>query len=309
MNRRVTNGVGQLPAQYAKDAVRCVVQSADVLGETPLWCDRTQSLLWLDIDGGKLQRFHPATGRHDTFTFDARYVGTAALCDDTSKILLGLDLGLFLFDMGSGDCRLLSQVEDPQLDNRLNDGRCDAEGRLWVGTMDNQLHRPNGAFYRVDPDGSVHRQFDGVIVSNTVAFSPAQDRLYFSDTRRFVTWQFDLDVRKGVLGTRKVFVDHSDAKDRPDGACVDSEGHVWNAIFAGSRVIRYAPDGRVDTIVHLPVTNPTCVCLGGPDLRTLFITTARKFLDRSQLRAEPLAGAVLAIDVATPGLPESRFKC
>jgi sugar lactone lactonase YvrE len=84
---------------------------------------------------------------------------------------------------------------------------------------------------------------------------------------------------------------------------------VWNAIFAGGRVVRYAPDGRVDTIVHVPVTNPTCVCLGGPEMRTLFITTARKFLNRSQLRAEPLAGAVLAIDVKTPGLPESRFKC
>jgi len=297
------------PMQYAKSAVRCVVQNSDLLGETPLWCGRTQSLVWLDIDGGKLQRFHPSTGRHDTFTFDARYVGTAALTDDPNKILLGIDLGLHLFDMGSGDCKLLCQVEDPVTDNRLNDGRCDGEGRLWVGTMDNQLHRPNGALYRVDPDGSVHRQFDGVIVSNTVAFSPAQDRMYFSDTRRFITWQFDLDVREGSLGNRRVFVDHTEAKDRPDGACVDSEGYVWNAIFAGGRVVRYAPDGSVDTIVHVPVTNPTCVCLGGPGMRTLFITTARKFLSRAQLRAEPLAGAVLAIDVKTPGLPEPRFKC
>jgi len=309
MNRPIAPSADRSVPHCAKDAVRCVVQSSDVLGETPLWCDRTQSLLWLDIDAGKLQRFHPATGRHDTFTFDARYVGTAALCANTSKILLGMDLGLHLFDIGSGHCEKLCQVEDPRIDNRLNDGRCDAEGRLWVGSMDNQLHRPSGAFYRVDPDGSVHRQFDGVIVSNTVAISPTQERLYFSDTRRFMTWQFDLDVRKGSLGNRTVFVDHTQAKDRPDGACVDSEGYVWNAIFAGGRVVRYAPDGRVDAVVQVPVTNPTCVCLGGPAMRTLFITTARKFLDRSRLRAEPLAGAVLAIDVSTPGLPESRFRC
>lgn len=292
---------------HAKEAVRCVVPCADILGETPLWCERTQSLWWLDIDAGRLQRFNPASGRHDTFTFDARYVGTAALTSSPQRVLLGMDLGLHLFDVGTGECTLLCQVEDAALDNRLNDGRCDAEGRLWVGTMDNQLHRPHGAFYRVDPDGSVHRQFDGVIVSNTVAISPAQDRLYFSDTRRYVTWQCPLDGKAGQIGERTVFVDHTAVKDRPDGACVDGEGYVWKAIFAGGRVVRYAPDGRVDTVVHVPVTNPTCVCLGGPELRTLFITTARKFLDRTRLRAEPLAGAVLAIDVPVPGLPEARF--
>jgi len=309
MNRPIADSPDRAVTHLAKDAVRCVVQSSDVLGETPLWCDRTQSLVWLDIDGGKLQRLHPATGRHDTFTFDARYVGTAALGESSNKILLGMELGLHLFDIGSGDCEKLCQVEDARIDNRLNDGRCDAEGRLWVGTMDNQLHRPSGAFYRVDPDGSVHRQFDGVIVSNTVAISPTQERLYFSDTRRFTTWRFDLDIRKGSLANRSAFVDHTQARDRPDGACVDKEGCVWIAIFAGGRVVRYAPDGGVDTVVHLPVTNPTCACLGGPEMRTLFITTARKFLDRAQLRAEPLAGAVLAIDVPTAGLPESRFKC
>ena len=307
MNRQLARG--DVPTvREARDEVRCVVPTQDVLGETPLWCNRTQSLVWLDIDGGKLQRFQPASGRHDTFTFDARHVGTAALCESTDTILLGMDLGVFLFDLGSGNCDKLCQVEDAAIDNRLNDGRCDGEGRLWVGTMDNQLHRPGGAFYRVDPDGSVHRQFDGVIVSNTVALSPAQDRLYFSDTRRFVTWQFVLDVRNGTLGDRRVFVDHTPTKDRPDGACVDRDGYVWIALFAGGRVVRYAPDGRVDTIVHLPVTNPTCVCLGGSEMRTLFITTARKFLTRSQLRCEPLAGAVLAIDVLTPGLDESRFR-
>jgi len=282
------------------------VPGSDVLGETPLWCERTHSLFWLDIDSGKVRRFHPATGRQDTFTFEARHVGTLALTEQTSKVLLGKDSSLYLFDLGSGDCELFCEVEDPQRDTRLNDGRCDSRGRLWVGTMDNQLHRPNGGFYRVDPDGSVHRQFGDVIVSNTVALSPAQDRLYFSDTRRFMTWQFDVD-RAGTLSNRRVFVDHSDVSARPDGACVDRDGYVWTAMFGGGRVVRYAPDGTVDTVVEVPVTNPTCVCLGGPELRTLYITTARKFLSRGQLRSEPMAGSVLSIEVPVPGLPESRF--
>lgn len=288
-------------------SVRCAIPGSDLLGETPLWCERTQSLLWLDIDGGRLQRFHPVSGRHDVFAFEQRHVGSLALTQDAAIVLLGIDLGLHLFDLGSGDLRLLCQVEDPATDNRLNDGRCDAAGRFWVGTMDNQLHRPNGGFYRVDPDGRAARQFGDVIVSNTVALSPRQDRLYFSDTRRYTTWQFDLDVDAGALSNRRIFVDHTAARDRPDGACIDAEGYLWTAIFAAGRVVRYSPDGHVDTVIALPVTNPTCVCLGDPDLRTLYITTARKFLDRSQLRCEPLAGSMLAVRVDVPGLAERRF--
>ena len=287
-------------------AVHCALPGEDVLGETPLWCGHTQSLLWLDIDAGRLQRLHPATGRHDRFEFDARHVGSLALTRTPGRVLLALDLALHLFDLGTGALEFLCQVEPAQDDTRLNDGRCDAQGRFWVGTMDNQLHRPLGALYRVDPDASVHRQFGDVIVSNTIAFSPAQDRLYFSDTRRFVTWQFPLRA-DGTLGERAVFVDHGDSRTRPDGACVDAQGHVWNAHFAAGRVVRYTPAGQVDRVIDLPVTNPTCVCLGGPQMRTLYVTTARKFLSRSQLRREPLAGALLAVDVDVPGLPEHRF--
>jgi sugar lactone lactonase YvrE len=288
--------------------IRCVVPGQDVLGETPLWCERTQSLLWLDIDGGKLQRFHPASGRQDAYAFEERYVGALALTQDPGRVLLGIDLGLYVFDLGTGDRRLLCQVEPPDTDNRLNDGRCDARGRFWVGTMDNRLHRPSGSFYRVDPDGSVQRMFGDVIVSNTVAFSPDHRTLYFSDTRRYVTWRFALDLDAGTLGTREVFVDHAGTQTRPDGACVDAEGCVWNAHFAAGRVVRYAPDGRVDRVLEVPVTNPTCVCLGGPDLKTLYITTARKFLDRARLRQEPLAGSVLAVHVDVPGLLEQQFS-
>lgn len=285
---------------------RCAVPGEDLLGETPLWCAATQTLLWLDIDNALLQRWHPASGRQDSFRFDARHVGTLALAQP-GEVLLGLDLALQRFDIARGLLTPLCQVEPATLDNRLNDGRCDAQGRLWVGTMDNQLSRPNGAFYRVDPDGSVHRQFGDVIVSNSVAIAPDGRTLYFSDTRSFVTWAFDLDAASGTLSRQRIFVDHGATRDRPDGACVDAAGCVWNAIFGGGRVVRYTPEGAVDRVVALPVSNPTCVCLGGPDLRTLFITTARKFLSTEQLRAQPLAGSVLALEVDVPGLPEARF--
>ena len=287
--------------------IRCVAASEDILGETPLWCESTQCLLWIDVDRATLHRAHLASGRRDTFRFDARFLGGLALRRQPGCVVLALGTALHEFDMGSGRLTLLTEVEPPALDTRLNDGRCDANGNLWIGTMDNGLATPTGSFYRVGADGTVARQFGDVIVSNTVAVSPDQRTLYFSDTRRYVTWAFDLDPEGGTLSNRRIFVDHRERRERPDGACVDSEGALWVAIFAGARVDRYTPDGRVERSIALPVTNPTCVCLGGPAYRTLFITTARKFLSAERLSQEPLAGSVLAIEVDVSGLPERRF--
>ncbi|MBL8286884.1 MAG: SMP-30/gluconolactonase/LRE family protein [Rubrivivax sp.] len=287
--------------------IACAAPSRDILGESPSWCEQTESLLWIDIDNATLQRLHPASGRRDTFRFAARSLGSLALRRAAGSVVLALDATLHTFDLGSGALTVLAEVEPATSGTRLNDGRCDANGNLWVGTMDNGLAAASGSFYRARADGTVARQFGDVIVSNTVAVSPDQRTLYFSDTRRFVTWAFDLDPGHSTLSNRRIFVDHRARKERPDGACVDSEGALWVAIFAGGRVDRYTSDGRRERSIALPVTNPTCVCLGGRDYRTLFITTARKFLSAGQLENEPLAGSVLAIEVDVPGLPEKRF--
>jgi len=286
--------------------VECVVRGSDQLGETPLWCERERLLWWLDIERPALQWFDPASGRHERLPVDGcTYLGSQALCDDGSR-LLALDLSLQRRDAGSGGLSHFARVEQG-LDNRLNDGRVDARGRLWVGTMDNQLHRPQGALYRVDPDGSVHRVLDGVIVSNGIAFSPDQRTMVFTDTRRHLRWRFDLDIEAGTLSNQRVFADHTATKERPDGTCVDADGCLWTAFFAGGRVERQRPDGEVDLVVPLPVTNPTCVCFGGADLRTLYITTATKFLSPAQRAAEPLAGSLFAVHGIGAGLPEHRF--
>ena len=171
-----------------------------------------------------------------------------------------------------------------------------------------RLARPSGSFYRVDPDGRVTKQFGDVIVSNTVAIAPDQRTLYFSDTRRHVTWAFDLDAAAGALSNRRIFVDHRAAAERPDGACIDADGCVWIAIFAGGRVVRYTPAGKVDRTIALPVTNPTCPCLGGPDLRTLYITTARKFLEpRTDCRPSRSQGRCSRCRYRSLACPEQRF--
>lgn len=285
--------------------IECVVNGRDQLGETPLWCDRTEKLWWLDIERPKLQSFDPATGNHSSLDMPGTYLGSQALTQSGDR-LLATDLSLARFDLETACSTPLAAVETG-LDNRLNDGRVDNRGRLWVGTMDNQLHRPNGGLYRVDPDGTVTKFASDVIVGNGIAFSPDGHTLYFTDTRRHVSWAFDLDPDDGVITNRRLLADYSATGDRPDGACVDVDGCLWTAFFAGGCIVRYRPDGVIDRTIRLPVTNPTCLCFGGSDLKTLYVTSATKFLSPEALAEEPLAGALLAIEGVGQGLPENRF--
>ena len=285
--------------------IECVVENRDRLGETPLWCDRTERLWWIDIENPKLQSFDPATGAHEAVALPGTYAGTQALTKAGDR-LLAEDLALYLRDADIGRRRDLVSVERG-LDNRLNDGRVDARGRFWVGTMDNGLSRPNGGLYRVDADGTATQVESDVIVANGIAFSPDGKTLYFTDTRRYTSYAYDLDLDEGTITNRRVFADYSATGDRPDGACVDADGCLWAAFFAGGRIVRYRPDGRIDRTIELPVTNPTCLAFGGRDLRTLFVTTATKFLGPEQLAAEKFAGGLFAIHGAGQGLPEHRF--
>jgi len=286
--------------------VDCVINTKDQLGETPLWCVRSQSVWWIDIEKPTLHRFAPETGAHDAFPITGNFLGSLAFRSN-GDLLIAIDASLYTHAPGKGEPVLFRQVEPPDLDTRLNDGRVDARGRFWVGSMDNRLSRPVGSFYGVNPDGTVRQWFGDIIVTNTVAIAPDQKTLYVSDTRRFTIWAFDLDVDDGILSNRRVFADFTATRERPDGACVDTDGCLWNALFAGHRVVRYAPDGRIDRSIDLPVTNPTCVCFGGSDLRTLYVTSARKFLTDAQLADEPLAGALFALMPGAQGLPEWSF--
>lgn len=285
--------------------IECAVRSKDRLGETPLWCGRERKLWWIDIDAPCLQSFDPATGRHDVHPMPGDAIGSLALTR-SDRLLAGIDLALSLVDPADGTAEPLVEVER-DLDNRLNDGRVDPSGRFWVGTLDNGLTRPNAGVYRVDPDGRVTRMFGDVIVTNGIAHAPDGRIMYFTDTRRFLTWAFEIDPVEGAILSRRLFADYRSSGDRPDGACIDVDGCLWQAFFSGARIVRYAPDGRVDRVIALPTTNPTCLCFGGRDLSTLYVTTATKFLTPGQIAGEPLSGSLLAIEGAGQGLPENRF--
>ncbi|WP_010140326.1 SMP-30/gluconolactonase/LRE family protein [Oceanicola sp. S124] len=285
-----------------------LVQKVDAqLGETPLW-DATRGLLWwIDIEQPTLWQLDPASGAAEAEAHPGTYLGSIAMTR-SGGLLAARDLTLVHRRAQTRDWRPFASVPGEAMPaTRLNDGRVDANGSLWIGTMDNGLSQGLGGLYRVDPDGTMTRMLDDVIVSNGIAFAPDGRSMYFTDTRRHVTWRLGLDETGREITSREVLADYSSSGIRPDGACVDAEGCLWQAFFAGGQVVRYTPDGRLDRQIALPVTNPTCLCFGGRDLTTLFVTSAFKFLSPAQLADEPLAGSVFAIEGVGQGVPENLF--
>lgn len=285
--------------------IALAVASGNTLGESPLWDPATGRLWWADISLATLHSFSPGAGDHRAVRLPRKTLGSFGFCAG-GGFVVAADCALETFDETSGELRKVAAV-DEALPNRLNDGKCDRRGRYWVGSMDIAISQPTGSLYRIDPEGGVEAFLSDVLTPNSIAFSPDDRTLYFADTRRFKIYAFDFDLDNGRLSNRRLFRDTTGHPGRPDGATVDSEGFLWSAEFAGARIVRYAPDGSIDSVLTLPVSQPTAVAFGGEGLSTLFITSARLHMTCEQLAAEPLAGHVLMADVGVKGLPEPKF--
>jgi sugar lactone lactonase YvrE len=295
-----------MPAQLKAESV---LHSKDALGEVPIWNNDDDKLWWIDVRAPAIQSWHPRTGEHRRFKLPGSSVGSWAFRQG-GGMLVSLSDGLYGFDPASGNCERLLALEATMDGHRLNDGRCDTRGRFWIGTMHDTVREPRGAFYRVEAHSaglSVEKVFDGVDIPNSVVFSPDDRLMYFADTPAKKIWVFDFDVEAGCLSNRRVFVDCANEPGAPDGSAMDADGCLWNAKYGGSRIVRYTPRGAIDCVIDLPVTQPTCCVFGGPDLDTLYITTARQKLTPEQLMPQPLAGNVFALRPGAKGIALPRF--
>jgi sugar lactone lactonase YvrE len=284
----------------ARHAVLPVHQANALTGEAPFWDASTGTLWWIDIQGQRLLGFSPDTGREQVHNLPTMPGLVAAR--RAGGLVLGLEDGLYAFDPtdGLGD-RLVAVEEDDQR-TRINDGKVDPAGRLWFGTMDKTGSGAEiGSVYRVDPDGTLRAQRRNVAVPNAIAFAPDGKTFYFADSRTRTVEAFIYDPETGEPHARREFVRY-DEGEAPDGACTDAEGALWIAVVGGSRLERRLADGSLDTIVELPVSRPTMPMLGGRDGCTLFVTSQRRFLSRERLKAEPLAGDLVAVRAEVPGL-------
>jgi L-arabinonolactonase len=283
---------------------RLFVDAQARLGECPLWCDRTNSLWWTDIESRSISR-RGADGEVKHWSLPEK-VGSFALCADDARLLLGLASGIALFDPSNGRMSELVPLNagDPEI--RINDGRCDRQGRFVFGLF-NKAAAPVGHFYRVSGDLRIERlPLPPAGVGNSIAFSPDGTTMYYADSPTRTI--FSVDYRAdGSLGEPRVFVVLPADAGFPDGSTVDAQGGLWNAQWMGSCVVRYDSTGRETARFALPVSKPTCPAFGGPQLDELYVTSARIGLDSDALQREPSAGGVIALTPGWRGLPESRF--
>lgn len=296
--------------------VTTVVEHTDLLGESPLWHPGEQALYWLDIKAPALRRFDPATGARTGWTMPQE-IGSISLRAG-GGFVAGLRDGfatIALADGGGVDIDWIANPEADLPDNRLNDGKCDRQGRFWAGSFHDPAGMPSGprereavgVLYRLDPDRTCHRMADGILVSNSLCWSPDGKVMYFADSPRREIGAWDYDTATGTIANPRIFAHVPGETGTPDGSTVDAEGYLWNAQFGGGKVVRYAPDGTVEREIAMPVTRPTCCAFGGADLKTLYVTSGRVMASAAELAAEPLAGALFAIACDTPGLPETPF--
>jgi sugar lactone lactonase YvrE len=277
------------------------------LGECPIWSVEDQALFFVDIKGKALHGFTPSTGRHHVARMPEE-IGCIGL-KVGGGFIAGLRSGIWLLDGNGRIERKLAENPEDQRTSRFNDGRVDPAGRFLAGTIDEPKDGGRARLYRYDRRGLVP-MVGGLLTSNGVAFSPDGRILYHSDTPTFTVWRYAYDPARGEATNPVKFIRLSSTSGdhgRPDGAAVDAEGCYWTALFEGGRIQRYAPDGSLITEYPVPARCPTMVCFGGPDLKTLYVTSARTGRSAGERAAMPYSGCLFSMEVDVPGLPERRF--
>jgi sugar lactone lactonase YvrE len=290
--------------------VVCVAPVGDWCGEGAIWSAEEAALYWTDINRFLIHRLDAGSGAV-TFWFFAEPVTALALTDRPGTLLVALGSRLILWQPANDqrDDYRFALPGWPRV--RLNDGRADPLGNFWVGSMKNNVE-PNGEsgetakgegkLFRIDPAGAVSEWRTGVGISNTLCWSPDKRHFYFADTLENVVWRYDYDASTGGISNETVFFEGFDRGD-PDGSAIDADGYLWNCRYGGGCVVRLAPDGTIDRIVDMPAENVTTAAFGGPDLRTLYVTTAR-----GKRAGDRLAGGLFAFTAPVPGLPENRVR-
>jgi sugar lactone lactonase YvrE len=278
-----------------------VLDAHATLGEGPLWDGRTSELLWVDITGGTVHRFDPASGLDRSF--DAGGFVGAVVPRAAGGYVLAAQNGFAAAD-GDGSVRLLAEVEADRPETRMNDGACDSRGRFWAGTMNIDGVTCSGCLYRLDPDLRVTRMLTEVTISNGIGWSSDDRVMYFVDTAAGGVDAFDFEPETGAISGRRRLVTIEDGGGGPDGLTMDAEDCLWVALWDGWAVRRYAPDGTHLGTVEVPAARVTKPAFGGADLTDLYITTAAA--DEPDPK-QPHAGGIFRARPGVAGRPANAF--
>jgi L-arabinonolactonase len=283
-----------------------IIPAQNILGEGVSWHHETQTLWWSDIQAQKLWRYDIASKTTKSFDTPERLTSFGFI-DGSETLVAAFESGIGLYKPGTPD---ISWLHRPHFDVpglRFNDGRVDRQGRFWTGTMVETAGGPKaGTLHSIGGDGGIRTHADGISISNGICWSPDSRCFYFADSPTRTIYVYDFDPDSGSTSNRRVFA-RTPQGAYPDGANVDAQGFLWSAHWGAGRVVRYAPDGTIDSAIEIPAEQPTCVAFGGPDLDLMFVTSARDGLSSEALARQPHAGDVFVYNVSVPGLTDGRF--
>ena len=289
-----------------------VVPAGAELGERPVWDHQRSRLLWVDILAGRLHEYRPGEGNQLVLELPGEErptaIGAAAPRRRGGYVLAAAD-GFWLTgpdgELEAGP--LIPPGMTAQV--RFNDGACDPSGRFWAGTVGYDRQPGAGALYRLDPNRAITTVLEGVTESNGLGWSPDGTRFYYIDSgeREPRVRVFGCDPVTGALGPSRDLVRFPAGGVVPDGLVVDADGCVWVALYAGSAIHRYSPDGELLATIPVPVSQPTCPAFGGPDLADLYLTTSWEGMTDSQRAGQPLAGHLLRMRPGAQGQRAAAF--
>lgn len=287
--------------------LECVWKIHAVCGEGPIWIKRNTSrkqlLFFLDIDTKMLHCYEEETCGKYSWELEEK-TGWVLPRLNSEGFVIGCSSGVYFLDLISGKRNFVLHPDPEELENRFNDGKCDREGRIWAGRSHDPETKATGRLFRIDPDLSCTAWDGPYICPNGPAISNDDRKLYHVDSFGGTIWSFDKDAN-GTIKNRSEFIKLNTEKDGfPDGLTLDMENRIWLAHWGGSRVSCFSPEGTVIGVVNLPVPQVTSCAFGGPNLSTLYITTAARNLD---LNEYPLAGSLFKVETKTKGFLSPSF--
>jgi len=276
----------------------------NALGEGPMWHAQEQALYWIDIAKPSLHRLDPISSNYQQWPMPD-FIGSVVPYAKGGVVVTVGD-SVLRVDTPSGKLTTIAKIPNWRDDLRMNDGKCDRQGRFWIGVANLDVENPKGGLYRLDPDGTITQMEEKITISNGLGWSPDDKIFYYTDGLKYRIYQYDFDSANGRISNRRTFVQLDKTPIEPDGLTVDSEGGVWEAQWNSWKLFRYAPDGSTLLEIELPVQRPTSCIFGGPNLDTLYVTSCSCAMGETDLLPAP-AGAVFSIDVGVKGLPEPAF--
>ncbi|XP_053395486.1 regucalcin-like [Mercenaria mercenaria] len=294
-----------------------IEKSCLTIGEGPHWDERTQTLLYVDINDGSVHRWSPETGKDEKHKFDT-FCSLVVPCKK-GGYLVSVGNSVCHFDWDTKKLTTLQTVDEGK-ETRINDGKCDASGRLWFGTMGLEktpavVNKHQGSLFSLEIDGSVKKHKEGVSISNGLAWTADNKTMYYIDSIPRKVFGYDFDIKTGTMSNERVVVDLG-GEDTiptlgfPDGMTIDTDGKLWVACFFAGKVFRFDPEtGKQIGAIDVPAKRTTSCCFGGKNFDEMYITCSLYGVTEDELKETPLAGSVFrATGLGAKGTPAPVYE-